>query len=98
MPLLRGTLNNIENAGIPQALTGPIARGDVETVKKHLAALQKEAPDALSTYCELGLQTIPIAQAKGKIDEEKAAELRTLLKAGFKRKNIENQFNKMIKS
>jgi predicted short-subunit dehydrogenase-like oxidoreductase (DUF2520 family) len=98
LPLLKGTLNNIENAGIPQALTGPIARGDVETVKKHLAALQKEAPDALSTYCELGLQTIPIAQAKGKIDEEKAAELRTLLKAGFKRKNIENQFNKMIKS
>jgi len=56
---LEGTLNNIENAGIPQALTGPIARGDTETVKKHIAALQKEAPDALSVYCELGLQTIP---------------------------------------
>jgi len=86
LPLLKGTLNNIENAGIPQALTGPIARGDIETVKKHLAALQKEAPDVLSTYCELGLQTIPIAQAKGKIDEEKAAELRTVLKAGIKSK------------
>jgi predicted short-subunit dehydrogenase-like oxidoreductase (DUF2520 family) len=92
LPLLKGTLNNIENAGIPQALTGPIARGDIETVKKHLAALQKEAPDALSTYCELGLQTIPIAQAKGKIDEEKAAELRAVLKAGLKRKTGENSF------
>jgi predicted short-subunit dehydrogenase-like oxidoreductase (DUF2520 family) len=89
LPLLKGTLNNIENVGIPQALTGPIARGDIETVKKHLTALQKEAPDALSTYCELGLQTIPIAQAKGKIDEEKADELRAVLKAGLKRKNSE---------
>ena len=86
LPLLKGTLNNIENVGIPQALTGPIARGDIDTIKKHLAALQKEAPDVLSTYCELGLQTIPIAQAKGKIDEDKADELRTVLKAGSKRK------------
>ena len=92
LPLLKGTLNNIENVGIPQALTGPIARGDIDTVKKHLTALQKEAPDALSTYCELGLQTIPIAQAKGKIDEEKAAELRAVLKAGLKRKTSENHF------
>ena len=92
LPLLKGTLNNIENVGIPQALTGPIARGDIDTVKKHITALQKEAPDALSTYCELGLQTIPIAQAKGRIDEEKADELRAVLKAGLKRKTSENQF------
>ena len=92
LPLLKGTLNNIENVGIPQALTGPIARGDIDTVRKHLTALQKEAPDALSTYCELGLQTIPIAQAKGRIDEEKADTLRALLKAGLKRKTGENHF------
>jgi predicted short-subunit dehydrogenase-like oxidoreductase (DUF2520 family) len=98
LPLLKGTLNNIENVGIPHALTGPIARGDIETVKKHLTALQKEAPDALSTYCELGLQTIPVAQAKGKIDEEKAAELRAVLKAGAKRKTSENHFEKMTQS
>ena len=92
LPLLKGTLNNIENVGIPQALTGPIARGDIDTVKKHITALQKEAPDALSTYCELGLQTIPIAQAKGRIDEEKADALRAILKAGLKRKTSENHF------
>ncbi len=96
LPLLKGTLNNIEHTGIPQALTGPIARGDIDTVKKHLAALQKEAPDALFAYCELGLQTIPIAQAKGKIDEEKAAELRVVLKAGLKRKISENHLEKII--
>lgn len=90
LPLIRGTLNNIDNVGIPQALTGPIARGDTGTVRKHLIALKKEAPDVLSTYCELGLQTIPVAQAKGKIDASKAAELRTLLKTAFKRPLMED--------
>jgi predicted short-subunit dehydrogenase-like oxidoreductase (DUF2520 family) len=71
LPLLKGTLNNIENVGIPQALTGPIARGDTETVKK---------------------------QAKGKIDEEKAAELRSVLKAGIKRKTTDNHFEKITRS
>jgi predicted short-subunit dehydrogenase-like oxidoreductase (DUF2520 family) len=94
LPLLKG----IENVGIPQALTGPIARGDIETVKKHLTALQKEAPDALSTYCELGLQTIPVAQAKGKIDEEKAAELRAVLKAGAKRKTSDIRLENITRS
>jgi predicted short-subunit dehydrogenase-like oxidoreductase (DUF2520 family) len=98
LPLLKGTLNNIENIGIPQALTGPIARGDIDTVKKHIIALQKEAPDTMSTYCELGLQTIPIAQAKGKIDEEKADELRAVLKAGLKRKTSDNHFEKITQS
>jgi predicted short-subunit dehydrogenase-like oxidoreductase (DUF2520 family) len=81
LPLLQGTLNNIASVGIPQCLTGPIARGDTGTVQKHLTALQKEAPDVLSTYCELGLQTIPIAMAKGRIDENKADELRMILKS-----------------
>ena len=80
LPLLRGTINNIGTVGIPQCLTGPIARGDTGTINKHLNALQKVAPALLSTYCELGLQTIPIALAKGKIDQDKAEELEAILK------------------
>jgi len=80
MPLLRGTLNNIDTVGIPQCLTGPIARGDTGTIKKHLDALQKVAPALLSTYQELGLQTIPIALAKGKINQHQAEELQAILK------------------
>ncbi len=80
LPLLWGTLNNIDNVGIPDCLTGPIARGDSGTIKKHICALERSAPGILSTYRELGLQTIPIALAKGKIDNEKGNELQTLLK------------------
>ncbi len=80
LPLVRGTIHNIETIGIPQCLTGPIARGDTGTIKKHLAALQRIAPTVASTYRELGLQTIPIAQAKGRISQDQARELEAILK------------------
>jgi len=80
LPLIRGTIHNIDTVGIPQCLTGPIARGDIETIKKHLNALQKVAPALLSTYQELGRQTIPIALAKGKINQHRAEELEAILK------------------
>jgi len=80
LPLLRGTINNIDTIGIPQCLTGPIARGDTGTIKKHLKALQKIAPAVLSTYRELGLQTIPIALAKGRINQQQAQELQAILR------------------
>ena len=79
VPLLRGTLHNIETIGIPNCLTGPIARGDIGTINKHLDALKTTAPNLVSTYRELGRQTIPIALAKGKIDEIQARELQTIL-------------------
>jgi len=96
LPLIRGTLNNIGNVGIPQCLTGPIARGDMGTIKKHLEALRREAPDVLTTYCELGLQTIPIALAKGRIDENKADELRAMLKAGARRR-VREEYEDTVK-
>ena len=72
LPLIRGTLHNIETIGIPHCLTGPIARGDTGTVDKHLKTLQEKAPALLFPYKELGLQTIPIALAKGKINRKQA--------------------------
>ena len=79
LPLLKGTIHNIETVGIPQCLTGPIARGDIGTIKKHLDALNQTAPQLVSTYRELGLQTIPIAVAKGRINQNQAQELRVIL-------------------
>jgi len=80
LPLLRGTLNNVENVGLPNCLTGPIARGDLGTIVSHLTALEREAPHLVSVYRELGLQTIPIALEKGRIDNNRAEELEALLK------------------
>jgi len=80
MPLLRGTLSNIENVGLPNCLTGPIARGDLGTIGRHLESLSRQAPSLLEIYKELGSETVPIALAKGKIDMQKAEELRALLR------------------
>jgi predicted short-subunit dehydrogenase-like oxidoreductase (DUF2520 family) len=79
LPLLRGTLNNIDSIGLPDCLTGPVARGDLGTIERHLKALGAENSALLTTYKELGLQTIPIALAKGKVNEQRAEQMRALL-------------------
>jgi len=79
LPLLRGTANNLENVGLPNCLTGPIARGDSGTIEKHIAALKARAPQLLPAYRELGRQTIPIALAKGRIDQAQARNLTAIL-------------------
>ncbi len=78
-PLIHGTLKNIETVGIPKALTGPIARGDMEIVKKHLEAMALLPEEVLCLYRVLGQATIEIALAKGTLSQEAAAGLQKLL-------------------
>ncbi|MFC1814409.1 Rossmann-like and DUF2520 domain-containing protein [Thermodesulfobacteriota bacterium] len=78
-PLIAGTLSNIERVGIPEALTGPIARGDIETVKGHLDAIELKAPGLLALYKTLGHHTIDIATAKGTLSEAPAQQLKRIL-------------------
>jgi predicted short-subunit dehydrogenase-like oxidoreductase (DUF2520 family) len=79
-PLIEGTLSNIEKAGIPSALTGPIARGDIETVKKHIEEIRRKSPELLDLYNALGFHTIDIAKSKGNLSEESADILRKITK------------------
>ncbi|MBU1050144.1 DUF2520 domain-containing protein [Candidatus Bipolaricaulota bacterium] len=80
LPLVRGTVENLEAIGLPAALTGPIARGDVGTVKRHVIALGEVAPELLSLYKQLARHTLPIALAKGTIDSEVVERLDAALK------------------
>ncbi len=79
LPLIKGTLSNIGKKGIPGALTGPIARGDVATVSAHLKAIEKDAPKFLALYKCMGLYTVDLAKAKGTLSQAAAAKLRVLL-------------------
>ena len=81
LPLVRGTIENLEAIGLPDALTGPIARGDVGTVERHLSALREVAPGLIPMYKELARRAIPIAQAKGTLDDAGAARLLDRLEA-----------------
>ncbi|MDI6795487.1 MAG: DUF2520 domain-containing protein [Desulfatibacillaceae bacterium] len=80
-PLIQGTLGNIKTQGIPNALTGPIARGDVATVRRHIADMQEKAPDLLALYKSLGRATVDVALAKGSLTQAGADELIKLLEA-----------------
>lgn len=80
LPLIRGTLHNIETLGIPDALTGPIMRGDAQTVRDHLEAMRAKSPELLGLYKELAKQTIAVAHDKGSITQDTAGELLDLIK------------------
>ena len=72
---MEGALQNVRRHGLPMALTGPVARGDVEVIRAHLAALP-EGQKPL--YKALMRATIPIAEAKGTLSDAAARELRDL--------------------
>jgi len=79
LPLLRGTLENLERVGLPGALTGPISRDDHGTVVRHLDTLAREAPELTALYCELGRRMVTLARARGSLDDAGARRmLRTL--------------------
>jgi len=61
-PLISGTLSNIEKVGTVKALTGPIVRGDSETVKKHVDEIGSMAPELLTLYRTKGRHTVNIAK------------------------------------
>lgn len=60
--LVRGSLDNVAKVGIPQALTGPAARGDVELVRRHIEAL--DGP-VRTLYLALLEATLPLSRARG---------------------------------
>jgi predicted short-subunit dehydrogenase-like oxidoreductase (DUF2520 family) len=80
LPLLRGTVDAIESCGIPGALTGPVERGDSDTVARHVGALATRAPGLSRLYAELGRATLRVARAKGSIGAAEARRLGRLLR------------------
>jgi predicted short-subunit dehydrogenase-like oxidoreductase (DUF2520 family) len=83
LPLVYGTLKNIEKSGSIQALTGPIARGDSGTVQKHIAAIKETLPHFLPLYSTLGLITNNIAQKKGTLNSQQAKIINKFLKGAI---------------
>ncbi len=79
VPLARGALDAVERGGTVGGLAGPIARGDVGTVARHLEVLAPLDGGTASFYRALAARVIPIAVAKGTLTAEKAAALALLL-------------------
>lgn len=79
LPLMVGALENIEELGIGQALTGPIARGDTETIRTHMKELRKVQPEILDAYAVLGREALAIALRAGRLSADKGRQLAELL-------------------
>ncbi len=67
LPLARGALDNIQAQGTVGALTGPLSRGDGETVAAHLRALDPTDPDLADLYRTPGHATLELVRSRGEL-------------------------------
>ena len=77
VPLLAGAAENLRSSSAATALTGPLRRGDVETVRRHLASLP---PDVVPLYRLLGLEALVLARTEG-LDPSAAEVIQRLLES-----------------
>lgn len=81
LPLVRSTLDNLVTHAPSRALTGTFKRGDITTVRKHLAAIEAhDLPDALQAYILLGQRSLLLSDRP---PNEK--QIRRLLTGALKR-------------
>lgn len=78
-PLIEGTLGNARTLGIRAALTGPMTRGDVGTLRSHLDALRVHAPGVLALYVAAGHREVDLAEARGALAPDDATKMRSVL-------------------
>jgi predicted short-subunit dehydrogenase-like oxidoreductase (DUF2520 family) len=77
--LIEQTLGNAKALGIRAALTGPMTRGDVGTLARHLEALGRLAPDVLPLYRAAAEREIALAESRGSLAPHVAESMRRLL-------------------
>jgi predicted short-subunit dehydrogenase-like oxidoreductase (DUF2520 family) len=78
-PLIRAAVENSVALGPEKALTGPIERGDVDTVRRHLRSLGAAPPSVSGLYRAAGLHVLEMARRRG-LAEAKAREIEALLR------------------
>jgi predicted short-subunit dehydrogenase-like oxidoreductase (DUF2520 family) len=86
LPLVESTTGNLLAMTPGQALTGTFARGDVATVRRHLAALSgKELAEALGVYRLLGMRSIEMANKSSQAPQQLLDQIKELLKSAAAR-------------
>ena len=77
-PLLNAVLDNVLRSG-DQALTGPIARGDAQTVAEHLRVMNEQSPQVRDAYEVLARLTLLRASKAGLLRASEAMEIERIL-------------------
>jgi predicted short-subunit dehydrogenase-like oxidoreductase (DUF2520 family) len=79
IPLLRATVDALDEKGLPSAITGPFVRGDVETIATHLAATTAKSPETGKAYAALAEASLHIAKEQGGLSESAYQSIKSLL-------------------
>lgn len=77
LPLTESSLQNVKETGFDGSLTGPISRGDVETIQRHIDKLSSH-PELLAVYKSLGSQTLKLVDG---MNPDRINELKEILKS-----------------
>ncbi|HHP7238778.1 Rossmann-like and DUF2520 domain-containing protein [Longibacter sp.] len=80
-PLIDRTWSNLSQESPESAMTGPVARGDSGTIRKHLDALQSAAPHLLPVYCALAKEQVRVARRADKLTHDQAGAILDLLRS-----------------
>lgn len=80
-PIIVSTLRNVRLTSPQAALSGPVARGGIETVADHFASIRETAPELLQYFGTLTLETVKLAERKGSLTKQRARALRNIVHA-----------------
>ena len=81
-PLLRSVAENVETLGFPDALTGPVRRGESASVERHGALLAAAVPEVAQLYWALVAAQLPLSAALGEASPTELRKIQTLAEAG----------------
>ena len=79
-PLILTTAQNTTSMPPGEALTGPAVRGDINTIGFHFETLQEHFPQYLATYRAMTQQAIEMAVKSGRLDPNRAIQLKNRLR------------------
>ena len=80
-PLVASTWQNLQEQLPEDALTGPIARGDVATVERHVQALGVHLPHLMPVYAALANESVRVAVRGARLDPAAARRILDVLHA-----------------
>jgi predicted short-subunit dehydrogenase-like oxidoreductase (DUF2520 family) len=78
LPLINSTLQNVNSLGTENALTGPISRGDINTVVKQFEGINADSKDQLKLFAYMASETLKLANLN---DSSKTEELLILIES-----------------
>lgn len=79
-PIIDATLRNVERSSPAEALSGPVARGGVETIRGHLEAIQESDPHLMDYFTAMTAETLRLAAIKGSVTGKQKEEMKAMLR------------------